>query len=123
MMFPDLEVTVQPNHISVRNLDSGHVASAEAPFSCSHLLIDDVDIFEHACLQLLREAAPSRWFVFPRLKVSTAGRPIHNAEMRIIRGALQNTGARKVVLDASIQILDEQTASRNAYAEKAKRKR
>jgi predicted GNAT family N-acyltransferase len=123
MIFPDLEVIIQPNHVSVRNLDSGHFASAEAPFSCSHLLVDDVDILEHACHQLLKEAVSATWFSFPRVKVSTAGRPIHNIERKIIRDALQNAGARQVVIDPSIQVLDEQPAIRSAYIEKAKRKR
>lgn len=122
MLRPNLEVVLRANHISVRNLDSGRCASAEAPFSCSHLLVDDVDILEHAMHQLLRELASS-WWLFPRVTVSTAGRAIHSLERRIIRDALQNAGASQVVLDPTILSCDEERSSQRAYIEKAMRKR
>jgi hypothetical protein len=123
MIFPNLEVVIQPNRLSVRNLDSGRSASADAPFSCSHLLVDDVDILEHACHELLRQAVGTSWFSFPRVRVSIPGRSVHNAERKIIRDALQNAGAGQVILDPTVPVCGEQAAAQSAYVEKVKRKR
>ena len=122
MLAPNLEVVIEPNHLSVRNLRSGQSASVDAPFSCSHLLVDDVDILEHACEQAMKRVARGFW-LFPRVTVSTAGRPIHNIEVKIIRDAFTNVGASRVVFEQSVERLDEQGEARSAYVEAAKRKR
>ena len=122
MLFPRLDVVVRPNHISVRSLDSGQVASAEGPFSCDHLLVDDVDILEHVIRRALHQFA-GRFWSFPRVVASTDGQPIHRIEQKVIRDALLNAGASRVVLNQSIHVIDEQTAARAAYIEQAKRKR
>ena len=122
MIAPNLEVVIEPNRLSVRNLNSGQFASVDAPFSCSHLLVDDVDILEHACGRAMKRVARGFW-LFPRITVSTAGRAIHNIEVKIIRDAFTNAGASRVVLDQSVRRLDEQRQPRSAYLEAAKLKR
>ena len=123
MLFPNLEASIQTDRISIRNLAYEQDASADAPFSCSHQLIDDVDIFEHACHQLLKQVLSTSWWSFPRVRVSTPGRPLHTIEMRVIRELLQNAGAHEVTFDPSISACDEQRSAQRAYVEKASRKR
>ena len=121
-LIPILEVVLQPNRISVRNLRSGKIATAEAPFSCSHVLASDVDILEHAALQLFRQTSGSWWF-FPRVKVSIPGQSIHSIERKVIRDAMLNAGANDVSFDSNVRSCDEQTPTQQAYVQAAMRKR
>ena len=121
---PTLEIVIQPNHVSARNLDSGVFGAAKAPFSCSHLLCDDIDILEHACNQLFRKVTGrSSVWSFPRVKVSVPSRAIHVVERKVIEDALLNAGASQVFLEPSVQILNEDGEARTAYVEKAMRTR
>jgi hypothetical protein len=122
MLTPKLEVVIRHNHISVRNLDSGKTASAAAPFSCDHLLVDDIDIFEHAANGALKAVTATLWS-FPTLIVSKVGQPIHIVEEKVIRHALLNAGASRVVLDGSVERVNEQSIARAAYVEGVKQKR
>ncbi len=121
-LIPTLEVVLQPDRISVRNLASGKIATAEAPFSCSHVLASDVDILEHAALLLFRQTAGSSW-VFPRVKVSIPGRSIHAIERKVIRDAMLNAGAKDVSFESNVRSCDERTPAQQAYVEAAMRKR
>ena len=123
MLFANLEVTVQPNRVSVRNSDTGQTAAADAPFSCGHMLVDDMDILEHACLQALKQGVGGSWWSFPRVCVSIPGRAIHHIEGKMIQYALKNAGAQQVTLRPDIQFCAEQRSVRDAYVEKANRKR
>jgi len=123
MLFPNLEVTVQPNPVSVRNLDTGQTAAAEAPFSCGHLLVDDMDLLERACWHALKQGVGGSWWTFPRVSVSTQGRAIHHIEGKMIQDALKNAGAQQVTLSPTIQFCDEQRSAREAYVEKEMRRR
>ena len=118
MLIPRLEVVVRPNQVSAKNLRSGQIVTTEGPFSCDHLLADDVDILEHVAMRALRQLGRV-WF-FPRVTVSTAGRPIHLVERKVIIDALTNAGASSVVLDSSVRLLDEQAGARAAYVHRAK---
>ncbi len=122
MLKPRLNVIVSPNRIAVTNVDSGQTSIVDAPFSCSHFLIDDVDIFEHGCARAAKAVARGFW-LFPRVTVSTNGRAIHNIEAKLILAAWTNVGASKVDLAASVERLDEQREARLAYVEAAKRMR
>ncbi len=122
MLFPNLEVTIQANWISIRNLGSGQIVSADAPFSCAHQLVDDASIFEHACHQLLKRAG-TYWWSFPRTKVSIPGRPIHTIERRIVRELLQNAGAHQVTFHLNSLDCEEQRSAQEAYVEMESRKR
>ena len=123
MLFPDLEVVIQPNRISVRNMDSGKTGSADAPFSCNHQLIQNVDIFEHTCSQLFKRAAGKWWWTFPRMTVSVPGRPLHCIERKVIGDLLKNAGAQQITFAESNLACEDQLASQLAYVESAKRKR
>jgi hypothetical protein len=123
MLFPSLEVVIQTNRISVRNTKSGETDSADAPFSCSHQLIQDVDIFEHACNQLFKQAAGTSWWSFLLTTVSVPGRALHSIEQKVIGDLLKNAGARQVFFAESVSACEEQLASQLAYVERAKRKR
>jgi hypothetical protein len=123
MLFPNLEAIIQTNRISIRNLGSGQTAIAEAPFSCGHLLVDDMDILEHACLQVLKQVVGGSWWSFPRMSVSILGRAIHHIERKMIQDALKNAGAQQVTLSAAVQFCDEQRSVRKAYVKKANRRR
>lgn len=122
MLFPQLEVTIQANRVSVRNMDSGTTGSADAPFSCSHQLISDVDIFEHACSKLLKHASGSPWWSFPRLAVVVPGRELHSIERKVIEDLLKNAGAQQVTFVESNRACEEQLPSQLAYVGSAKRK-
>ena len=121
---PTLEVVVQPNRVSVRNLASGSFATADAPFSCSHLMADSAEILEHTCNRLFMETADplSRFFAFPTVRVSTAGRTIHALERETIRNALLNCGASKVIFEPPVQVCEEQASRRTDYVKRASRK-
>jgi hypothetical protein len=122
MLTPRLEAVIRPNSVSMRNLETGQVASADAPFSCSHLLVDDPDIFEHALRMTLKKVVRGG-FSFPRVTVSTAGRPVHRIEQKLICDGLLNAGASRAILAETVTSFDEQTAARSAYIERAKQKR
>ena len=122
MLRPRLHVVVQPNRIAITNVDSGKMASVDAPFSCTHLLVEAADIFEHACSQAANQVARGFW-LFPRVTVSTEGWSIHNIEAKIILDAWKNVGASTVVLAESVQRLEEQGQARSAYVAAAQRKR
>ena len=121
-LVSNLEVTIQPNHIAVRNLDSGEFAAMNAPFSCGHLIASDIDILEHAANQLLKRTTAGLWS-FPRAKVSIPGRIVHNVERKVISDALTNAGASQVSFDPTIQSCDEQDAAQTAYVARAMQKR
>lgn len=122
MLFPSLELTIQSNRISVRNLDTGRTASADAPFSCSHQFIDDVVILEHACHQLLKRGSGTAWWSFPRIRVSVPGRALHCIERKAIHDVLKNIGAHQISFDDG-SLCEEQRSNQLSYVERAKRKR
>lgn len=122
-IVPSLEVSIQPNRVSGRRVDSGKSTMIEAPFSCSHLLAQDIDILEHACQQLFRQALSRSWFSFPRVEVSIPGRLIHSLERRVIENALSNAGASRVTFNPAVRICDEQSAAQAAYVAMANRRR
>jgi hypothetical protein len=123
MLSPNLEVIIQRDHVTVRNLETGRTTSVAAPFSCEHLLVDDSDIFEHASYLAIKEVVASSFWSFPRVTILAPGRQLHNIEQKVIRDAMRNAGARRVAFHESVQRLDEQAPSRAAYIESAKRKR
>lgn len=122
MLRPRLEVVVRPNQITVQDLDSGQVASAEGPFSCDHLLTDQVEILEHVLRRALKGVARSTW-TFPRITIRTGGTPIHRIEEKVLRDAMLNSGASQVTFDPSLKRVDEHSAARLAYIDDAKRRR
>ena len=122
-LAPNLEVTIQPNHIAVRNVDSGQFAATAAPFSCGHLIVDDVDILEHAANQLFKRTVVPFFWSFPRVQVSIAGRAAHGVERKAISDALLNAGASKVAFYEGIETCDEQSEAQSSYVEMANRKR
>lgn len=121
MLRPKLEAVVQPDRITVRNLGSGQVATAEGPFSCDHLLIDDVDIFEHVFQRALAEVGCRLWS-FPEVTINTDGRRLHTIELGMIQNAVRNAGASRVDLNPAVQALDEQAVARSTYVRHANRK-
>ena len=123
MLRPRLEVIIRPNRISVRNMDSGGTGSAEGPFSCEHLLVDDLDILEHVILRAFHDLVGRRFWSVPRVFASTDDRPIHRIEHKFIRDALLNAGASHVSFNESVRVMDEQQTARSAYLERWKRKR
>ena len=123
MLRPRLEVVIRPNRILVRNMDSGDTGSAEGPFSCEHLLVDDLDILEHVILRAFHDLVGRRFWSFPRVFASTDDRPIHGIEHRLIREALLNAGASHVSFNGSVRVIDEQQSARSAYLERWTRKR
>jgi hypothetical protein len=122
VLRPRLQVVIRPNQVSVTNVTSGKTESATAPFSCSHLLVDDTDILERACWLVLRAVTGTFWS-FPVVTVSTAGRAIHGVEVKVIKDAISNAGASRVWIDDSVELLNEQSSDRLAYVEQANRRR
>ncbi|WP_300973903.1 hypothetical protein [Sphingomonas sp. LHG3406-1] len=124
MLSPKLEVVITPNRIAVRNVGSGATATADAPFSCSHLLADDIDILEHAAQGAMKQVVGGGFLPsYPIVEVSTGGRPLHQVERKVIRDALANAGASKVHFAPSVTDVDEQADARAAYIAAAKRRR
>ena len=123
MLAPLLHVTITPNSVTVRNQRSGRSASSQAPFSCSHLLADDIDILEHAALGAMKQVLSGFLPSFPRVEVSTGGRPLHRIERRVIRDALANAGASQVLFEPSVVDVNEQSEARAAYIAAAQRQR
>lgn len=121
MLAPKLDVVIRPNQVSIRAVATGQIATVEAPFSCDHLLADDVAILEHAVKLALGKVARQRWS-FPRITVSTSGRPIHSIERRVIKDALLNAGASRVIFGDSAPSLNEQASARGAYIEAERRR-
>ena len=122
-LVPNLEVAIQPNHIAVRNVDSGQFAATAAPFSCGHLIADDIDILEHAANQMFKRTVTPFFWSFPRVQVTITGRAAHGIERKAISDALLNAGASQVAFDEAIQTCDEQSDAQSAYVEMAMRKR
>ena len=123
MLTPLLHVTITPNRVTVRNQRSGLSASSEAPFSCNHLLADDIDILEHAAQQAMKQVLSRFLPSFPRVEVSTVGCPLHRIERRAIKDALANAGASQVLFEPSVVKLEEQSEARTAYVAAANRRR
>ena len=122
MLFPNLEISIQANRVSVRNMDTGASGSADAPFSCSHQLISNVDIFEHACRDVFNHASGTSWWSLPRMTVRVPGRELHAIERKVIDDLLTNAGAQRVTFAEDSLACEEQLASQIAYSESAKRK-
>ncbi|GAA4004628.1 hypothetical protein [Sphingomonas humi] len=116
MLSPALAITITPNRVAVRNIGDGRSASADAPFSCSHLLADDVDILEHAALHAIKAVIGGGILPkFPKVIISTAGQPLHRIERKTIAEALLNAGASTVEFATDVGELKEQAAARAAY--------
>ena len=114
MFTTEMTATISPNKIWVHSPKDGRSASVDAPFSCSHLLVSDIDILEEALKDALRQVSRSRFFAFPRVTVSVLGRDSHVIERRAIRDATINAGASDVQFNEIRDCAEDQSA-REAY--------
>lgn len=114
-MVPHLTVTVEFNRVRVRWPSEQKSGAAEAPFSCSHLLIADQDCFEHAASRAIKEVVSQRGWTFPRIVVNTGGRTVHTSEKRAIREGLLNAGASTVLFLEAVSSCTENELARDDY--------
>ena len=123
MFVTDLEATIAPNLVSVTSPRLQRTVSHEAPFSCSHMLVSDIDILEHAFAQAFKKLELSAWWSFPRVTVSIRGRDLHGLERKFICDAIMNAGATQVMIVASSAECQEGKSAQQAYVRAAMRPR
>ena len=110
----ELTVSISPNRIAIRDPKSGRSAAVTAPFSCSHQLVSDPDLFEETLRDSMREIGCGGWLIFPRLAVSIEERQTHPIERRVIRDLALNAGASDVFFERPNDCWEEQ-AEREKY--------
>jgi actin-like ATPase involved in cell morphogenesis len=120
--WPQLVVTIQPNHLSVRHESEQQSFATDAPFSCGHMLVSDIDILEHAASKVFKRLVPRGFWSFPHVLIMTDSR-LHWLERKVIRDAMTNAGARRVEFADSIPDCEEATAARSAYIREASAKK
>ena len=116
-------VVIRKDEVTATNAASGASATVRAPFSCDHLLADDIDLLEYASHQAIKQVVAGFLSSYPKLEVSTGGRPLHGIERKAINDAMLNAGASKVSFSAESPSLNERAAERTAFIASVKRQR
>ena len=111
---PEIQAVVTKNNIVVRRTGAAESSSVSAPFSCSHMVVSDVDIFEHALVAALRRLDVSGW-AFSTITVSTPNHTLHHLERVFIAQYVENAGASKVQFAEGEGICEEGRDARDSY--------
>ena len=119
----DLEAIIAPDRVIVTSLKTQRTVSHDAPFSCSHMLVSDIDLLEHAVGQAFKKLGLSAFWTFPRVTVAIRERDIHHLEKKFIRDAIMNAGATEVLMAPSASECKEGRSVRDAYVNSAMRTR
>ena len=120
---PFLEVRIAHDHLTLRRRDGVRTVPVRAPFSCSHSLVSDIDILEHAMLLGLKQLDLGPLRSFPVVTVAIEGNRLHWLERMVITDAFKNAGASEVSFDPSIIDCQEKRAERDAFVQAAMAKR
>ena len=121
-VWPQLSVTIRPDHLLVTEGSSLQSLGLSAPFSCSHMLVSDIDILEHAASKLFKQLLSKSAWCFPQVTILTDSR-LHWLERKVIRDAMMNAGAQRVEFSDSILVCEEAAAARRAYIRQETAKR
>ena len=115
----ELEAVIAPDIVTVTSPKHRRTVSHEAPFSCSHMLVSDIDVLEHAIAQAFKKLELSALWTFPRVTVSIRERDVHGLEKKFIRDAIMNAGAQEVSIVSSSAECKEGQSNRDAYVRAA----
>lgn len=94
-----IEFQVLPNRLLAKECDIGRTVDVEADhaFSSEHALIADVECFERAVGEVVRQLVGNRrFFSYPKAMIASTSQPISNVERQALQKGLLNAGFSKV---------------------------